>query len=149
MKNNWFDIEIVTTTTKKWNLYIILVFSLFLLISIIINTQFFYVIFAIWALFAIAFLVYDFFHSKSIVYMSTRLLFKDDSFSIISDDKSTNLQISKKDVTQIYFNRKINQIRILNGDRVLYEFVVKPKTLDELIDTFNCFGYKCDIASDI
>ncbi len=149
MKNNWFDIEIVTTTAKKWNLSLIFVFIIFLILCFIIKAKFFYVLFVLWALMVIAFLVYDFFHSKSIVFLSTRLLFKDDCFSIITDDQSINLQIKKEDVTCVFFDRKLNLIKILSGDRVLYEFIVTPKTLDELIDTFNCFGYKCDIASNV
>lgn len=149
MGNNWFDVEIVTTTTKKWNLAVLIIFSLLLIISFLVNSKFFYIVVIIWAIVAWLLLLYDFFHSKSIICLSTKLLFKDDSFTIITDDNSIHMQIKKEDVTRILFDKKTNQIHIMQKDKVLCEFNVKPKTLVELIDTFNCFGYQCDIASYI
>ncbi len=149
MSNNWFDIEIITTTRKKWNLSVLIIFPILLLFSFFVNSKLFYILFIIWAVIAWIFLLYDYFHSNSIVNLSTKILFKDDSFSIITDDNEINLQIKKEDVTNIEFDKKNNHIKILKEDKILYEFDVKPKTLDELIDTFGCFGYKCDITSYI
>ncbi len=149
MTNNWFDIEIVTTTKKKWNISIIIIFPLLIILSILTFHTKYYFLFLIWIVIACGFLVYDFIHSKSLIELSTKLLFKDDCFNIVIEDNNFNLEIKKEDVTNIKFDKKTNHVVILKKDKVLYEFNVKAKTLDELIDTFNSFGYNCEISEYI
>ena len=149
MTNNWFDIEITTTTKKKWNISIIIIFPLLIILSILtFHTKYNY-LFIIWIVIAAIFLIYEFIHSKSLVELSTRLLFKDDCFDIVIEDNHFKLEIKKEEVTNIRFDKKTNHVVIFNNDKILYEFNVKSKTLDELIDTFNSFGYNCEISEYI
>ena len=149
MDSNWFDIEIITTTKKKWNVSLLFVFPILFIVSILLNSTLYYILCILWAVITFFLLLYDYIQSKSLVTLSTKLLFKDDSFSIMTDDSNMNRQIKKEEVTNITFDKKKNHIQILQKDKILYEFTVNAKTLDELLDTFSCFGYKCDIVAYI
>ncbi len=149
MENNWFDVEIVTTSKKKWNLAIITIFPLLLILSIVFISSKYYFLFLIWIVVAGLFLLYDYMHSNSIVEQATRLLFKDNSFSIITEYEHFKLELKKEDVTCVQFDRKNYHIAIIQKDKVLFEFTVKPKIFDDLYDTFNSFGYNCETKSFI
>lgn len=149
MTNNRFDIQIVTKTVKKYNIYILIVFSILLVLNfIIISTTFNYLV-VVWTIVACIALIYDYKHSKSIVMLSTELLFNDDGFEIKIDDNNFNLQLKKEDITNIWFNRKNNHIIVFQNEKILCDFCVKAKSLDELYDIFNSFGYKCELSDFI
>jgi len=147
MDNNRFDIQIVTKTVKKYNIYLIFVISILLILNyLIISTTFNYLVF-IWTIIACIALVYDYRHSKSIVVLSTELLFNDNGFSIKIDENNFNLQLKKEDITNIVFNKKNNHITIFQNENILCDFFVKTKSLDELYDIFNSFGYNCELST--
>ena len=147
MEKNRFDVQIVTKTVKKYNIYLLLIFSILLVLNfIIISTTFNYLVF-LWTIVACIALIFDYKHSKSIVLLSTELLFNDDGFSIKIDDNHFNLQLKKKDITSIKFDKKNNHIFVFQNEKVLCDFCVRSKSLSELYDIFNSFGYKCEFDS--
>lgn len=149
MDNNRFDIQIVTKSVKKYNIYILLVFTILIFLNfLIISTTYNYLV-VIWSIIACIALVYDYKHSKSVVLLSTELLFNDNGFSIKINDNNFNLQLKKDDITNIVFNKKNNHILVYQKDKVLCDFYVKHKSLDDLYDIFNSFGYKCELSSYI
>ena len=147
MDNNRFDIQIVTTTVKKWNLYMFVIFLVLLVLSILIFSTTFQYLTIIWTIVAGIALIYEYKHSNSIVLLSTELLFNDDGFSIIIADNNFNLQLKKEDVTNIKFDKKTKHIYVFQDDQVLCDFFVRSKSLDDLYDIFNSFGYKCELDS--
>ena len=149
MDNNRFDIQIVTKTVKKYNLYIIVVFFILLILNFfIISTTYNYLVF-IWTVVACIALLYDYKHNKSFVLLSTELLFNDDGFSIKINENNFNLQLKKDNITKIVFNKKENHIFVYQNEIVLCDFYVKAKAMDELYDVFNSFEYPCELSSYI
>ena len=122
MDNNRFDIQIVTTTVKKYNIYIFVVLLILLIINFwIISTAFNYLV-LLWTIIAILALIYEYKHSKSLLLLSTTLLFNDDGFSIIIEDEHFNLKLKKEDVTSIQFNQKTNHIIDFLFDKHKYDW---------------------------
>lgn len=147
MENNRFDIQIVTTTVKKYNIYIFVVLFILLIINFwIISTAFNYLV-LLWTIVAIFTLIYEYRHSKSLLLLSTELLFNDDGFSIIIEDEHFHLKFKKEDITSIQFNQKTNHIYVFQKDNILCNFSVQEKSLNDLYDIFNSFGYNCEFTS--
>lgn len=149
MENNKFDVEILTTTNKKWNLYIIVIIVLLLILCVFSISTKFYIPILIWLAIAGLFLFYEYKHSKSIVELATKLLFNDDGFSIVIDDNNFKLQLKRENITKIRFDKKTNHIMIYQNEDILYQFLVKPKSLLELYDVFSSFDYKCELTEVI
>ena len=70
MTNNRFDVEILVTTKKKWNIYIIVIFVLLLFLSVFSISNQYYLLILIWAVVAAIFLLYQYKHSKSLIELS-------------------------------------------------------------------------------
>jgi len=147
MDNNRFDIQIVTTTVKKYNIYIFVVLLILLIINFwIISIAFNYLV-LLWTIIAILALIYEYKHSKSLLLLATTLLFNDDGFSVIIEDEHFNLKLKKEDVASIQFNKKTNHIYVYQKENLLCDFIVTEKSLNELYDIFNSFGYNCEFTS--